>query len=103
MAECTRGQSRLTRCAATKSSMSTSPEARCARWRQIARFGTSLAAVILIVAAIMAVTLYSYRSNRTDALVLSQDLVGALDQRVQGEVENCLEPVGQAVRTPAGM
>ena len=78
-------------------------EARRARWRQIARFGIPLAAVILIVAAIIAVTLYSYRSNRTDALALSQDLIAALDQRVQGEVENYLEPVGQAVRTLAGM
>jgi hypothetical protein len=78
-------------------------EARCARWRQIARFGVPLGAVILIVAAIIAVTLYTYRSNRTDALAASQDLIAALDQRVQGEVENCLEPVGQAVRTLAGM
>ena len=78
-------------------------EARRARWRQIARFGIPLATVILIVAAIIAVTLYSYRSNRTDALALSQDLIAVLDQRVQGEVENYLEPVAQAVRTLAGM
>ena len=68
-------------------------EARRARWRRIARFGIPLAAVVLIVAAIIAVTLYSYRSNRTDALALSQDLIAVLDQRVQTEVESYLEPV----------
>jgi adenylate cyclase len=78
-------------------------EARRARWRRIARFGIPLAAVVLIVAAIIAVTLYSYRSNRTDALALSQNLIAVLDQRVQSEVESYLEPVGQAVRTLAGM
>jgi class 3 adenylate cyclase len=78
-------------------------EARRARWRRIARFGIPLAAVVLIVAAIIAVTLYSYRSNRTDALALSQDLIAVLNQRVQGQVGSYLEPVGQAVRTLAGM
>ena len=78
-------------------------EARRARWRRIARFGIPLAAVVLIVAAIIAVTLNSYRSNRTDALALSQNLIAVLDQRVQAEVESYLEPAAQAVRTLAGM
>jgi uncharacterized SAM-binding protein YcdF (DUF218 family) len=78
-------------------------DARRARWRRIARFGIPLAAVVLIVAAIIAVTLYSYRSNRTDALALSRNLIAVLDQRVQGQVGSYLEPVGQAVRTLAGM
>ena len=74
-----------------------------ARWRRLARFGVPLAGVILIVAAIIAVTLYSYRSNRNDALALSQNLIAVLDQRVQGEVESYLDPAARAVRTLAGM
>jgi adenylate cyclase len=78
-------------------------EVRRARWRRVARFGVPLAGVVLIVAAIIAVTLYSYRSNRDDALALSQNLVEALDERVQLEVESYLEPAARAVRTLAGM
>ena len=78
-------------------------EVRRARWRRLARFGVPLAGVVLIVAAIIAVTLYSYRSNRNDALALSQNLVEVLDQRVQAEVESYLDPAARAVRTLAGM
>jgi adenylate cyclase len=78
-------------------------EVRGARWRRLARFGVPLAGVFLIVAAIVAVTLYSYRTNRNDALALSHNLVAALDQRVQVEVESYLEPAARAVRTLAGM
>jgi adenylate cyclase len=78
-------------------------EVRRARWRRLARFGVPLAGVALVVAAIIAVTLYSYRSNRDDALALSQNLVAAIDQRVQTEVEGYLEPAARAVRTLAGM
>jgi adenylate cyclase len=78
-------------------------EVRGARWRRLARFGVPLAGVFLIVAAIIAVTLYSYRTNRNDALALSHNLVAALDQRVQVEVESYLEPAARAVRTLAGM
>ena len=78
-------------------------ETRRARWRRLARFGIPLAGVVLIVGAIIAITLYSYRSNRDDALALSQDLIAVLDQRVRAEVESYLEPAAQAVRTLAGM
>ena len=76
---------------------------RRARWRRLARFGVPLAGVALIVAAIIAVTLHSYRTNRDDALALSGNLVAALDQRVQTEVESYLNPAALAVRTLAGM
>ena len=76
---------------------------RRARWRRLARFGVPLAGVALIVAAIIAVTLHSYRTNRDDALALSENLVAALDQRVQTEVESYLAPAARAVRTLAGM
>jgi adenylate cyclase len=78
-------------------------ETRRARWRRLARFGIPLAGVVLIVGAIVAIAFYSYRSNRDDALKLSQDLIEVLDQRVRAEVESYLEPAAQAVRTLAGM
>jgi class 3 adenylate cyclase len=78
-------------------------EVRRARWRRLVRFGVPLAGVALIVAAIIAVTLHSYRTNRADALALSQNLVAALDQRVQTEVEGYLDPAARAVRTLARM
>ncbi|MGH6900374.1 MAG: cache domain-containing protein, partial [Geminicoccaceae bacterium] len=73
-----------------------------ARWRRLARFGVPLAGVVLIVAAIIAVSLYSYRSNRNDALALSENLVEVLDERVRAEVASYLEVAVHAVRTVAG-
>ena len=78
-------------------------EARQDFWRRLARFGIPLAAVLLIVAAILALTLYSYRTNRNDALELSENLIAVLDQQVQTEVESYLDPAARAVRTLAGM
>jgi adenylate cyclase len=72
-------------------------------WRRFVRFGVPLAGVVLIVGAIIAITFYSYRSNRSDALGLSQNLIAALDQRVAAEVAGYLEPAAQAVRTLAGL
>ena len=78
-------------------------EARRRFWRRFARFGVPLAGVVLIVGAIIAITFYSYRSNRNDALGLSQNLIAALDQRVATEVAGYLEPAAQAVQTLAGL
>ena len=78
-------------------------EARRRFWRRFVRFGVPLAGVVLIVGAIIAITFYSYRSNRNDALGLSQNLIAALDQRVAAEVAGYLEPAAQAVRTLAGL
>jgi adenylate cyclase len=78
-------------------------EVRRQRWRRLVRFGIPLAGVLLIVGAIIATALYSYRSNRSDALELSQSLIDVLDERVRAEVESYLGPAAQAVRTLAGM
>ena len=78
-------------------------EARREFWRRIVRFGIPLAGVVLIVAAIIGIAFYSYQSNRNDALSLSEDLIGALDQRVRTEVQAYLTPAAHAVGTLAGM
>src|ERR687892_2570399 len=78
-------------------------EARREFWRRIGRFGIPLAGVVLIVTAIIGIAFYSYQSNRTDALSLSQDLIETLDQRVRTEVQAYLAPAAHAVRTLARM
>jgi adenylate cyclase len=78
-------------------------EVRRARRRRAIRFGVPLAGVLLIVGAIIATAWYSYRSNRSDALELSQNLIDVLDERVRAEVESYLGPAAQAVHTMAGM
>jgi adenylate cyclase len=80
-----------------------SERARREFWRRIRRFGIPLVGVVLIVAAIIAIAFYSYSSNRSDALGLSQNLIETLDQRVQTEVEAYLTPAAHAVQTVAGM
>ena len=62
-----------------------------------------LAAVALIVAAIIAITLYSFTRNRADALGLAQDLMTVLDERVRTEVGAYLASPAGAVGTLAGM
>ena len=56
------------------------------------RLGLPIAAVLLIVASIVAITGYAYTSNRRDALALSRDVLLALDQRVMTQVQSYLTP-----------
>jgi hypothetical protein len=69
--------------------------------RRLLRLGVPLLGVLAIVAAIAAVTFYSFARNRDAALVLSQDLIRALDERVQTEVTAFLRPAAAAVETLA--
>jgi hypothetical protein len=41
--------------------------------------------VVVMLAALLAITAYSYYSNRRDALALSNDLLGAIERRIAGE------------------
>jgi adenylate cyclase len=78
-------------------------EARREFWRRVGRFGIPLVGVVLIVATIVGIAFYSYQSNRSDALSLSEDLIEALDQRVRTEVQAYLTPAAHAVGTLAGI
>lgn len=69
--------------------------------RRLVRLGVPLVGVLAIVAAIAAVTFYSFARNRDDALVLSQDLIRSLDERVQTEVTAFLRTAADAVETLA--
>jgi hypothetical protein len=58
--------------------------------RRLYRFGLPIAAVLLIAAAIVAVSWYGYERNRSDVLALTGDLMEALEQRASLEVERFL-------------
>ena len=61
------------------------------------RIGFPIAGVILLIAAILGIALYSERANRRDALALSQELLTALDDRIAHAVASYLDPAARAV------
>jgi adenylate cyclase len=54
--------------------------------------------VIVILAALFSITAYSYYSNRRDALTLSDDLLRAIERRIDKELETFLNPIEDTVR-----
>jgi adenylate cyclase len=67
------------------------------RRRALLRIGFPIAGVVLLIAAILAIALYSERANRRDALALSQDLLSTLDDRIALAVSSYLDPATRAV------
>jgi len=67
------------------------------RRRALLRIGFPIASVVLLIAAIVAIALYSERANRRDALALSQDLLSTLDDRIALAVSAYLDPATRAV------
>jgi adenylate cyclase len=78
-------------------------EARRERWRRIGRVGLPLLLVGLIIASLLGIALHSYRTNRDDALELSQELIEHLDQRIQNEVSAYLWTASNATEVMAGV
>jgi len=70
------------------------------RRRALLRIGLPIAGVVLMIAAVLSIALYSERANRSGVLGLSADLLSALDSRVASEVSAYLDP---ATRTVAVM
>ena len=67
------------------------------RRRALLRIGFPVAGVVLLIAAILAIALYSERANRRDALALSQDLLSTLDDRIALAVSSYLGPATRFV------
>lgn len=61
-------------------------------WRSVVRIGVPVGAVLLIVVAIIAIAVFGYVSNRRDALVLSHDVLTALDKRIGQQLNSYLTP-----------
>ena len=73
------------------------------RVRAVLRIGVPLAGVIVIIAAIFSIVLYSESANRSGVLVLSDDLLTNLQERIGQEVIAYLSPAGRAARLARSM
>ncbi|MGD8714039.1 MAG: adenylate/guanylate cyclase domain-containing protein [Desulfobacterales bacterium] len=71
--------------------------------RRMLRVIAPIGFVIVILAAMLSITAYSYYSNRRDALTLSNDLLGAIERRIAKELESFVIPVEDAVRLTAAV
>jgi adenylate cyclase len=72
------------------------------RLRRLIRLGVPILGVLLIAGSLAGTAYYSYTVNRRDALVLSQDLIEALDRRVRTQVTAWLEPAADTAEVFAG-
>ena len=57
--------------------------------------------VVVMLAALLAITAYSYYSNRRDALALSDDLLGAIERRIVGELNAFVTPIEDTIQLVA--
>jgi adenylate cyclase len=78
-------------------------EVRRGRRRAWLRGGISGAGVLLMIAAILAIAVYTDRANRQGVLALSDDLLATLDSRIAVEVSAYLGPATRATRIVRGM
>lgn len=74
------------------------------RRRQVwSRIGIPVGGVALVIMAILAIALYSQRANRAGVLLLSDDLLTALQGRIALEVTAYLDPATRAARLARDM
>jgi adenylate cyclase len=73
------------------------------RFRAMLRIGVPLAGVIVVIAAVVSIVLYSERANRTGVLLLSDDLLTNLQERIGQEVIAYLTPASRAARLARSM
>jgi len=69
--------------------------------RRILRVLLPIGFAIVILAALLSITAYSYYSNRRDALALSDDLLHAIERRIAKELEAFLGPIDDTVQLTA--
>ncbi|MBW2411279.1 MAG: GAF domain-containing protein, partial [Deltaproteobacteria bacterium] len=65
--------------------------------RRLLRILGPIGFVLVVLAALLCITAYSYYSNRRDALTLSEDVLGAIERRIARELEIFLIPVEDTV------
>ena len=68
------------------------------RRRQWQRVAVPIGCVVLMAAAILAIAFYSDSANRRGVLVLSDDMLDALESRIALAVSDYLDPAARAVR-----
>jgi adenylate cyclase len=69
-------------------------------WRRVV---IPIGGVVLVIAAILAIALYSERANRSGVLRLSDDLLTGLERRISQEVTAYLDPATRAARLARDM
>jgi len=69
--------------------------------RRILRVLLPIGFAIVILAALLSIAAYSYYSNRRDALMLSDDLLRAIERRIAKELETFLDPIEDTVQLTA--
>jgi GAF domain-containing protein/class 3 adenylate cyclase len=57
--------------------------------------------VVIMLAALLAITAYAYYSNRRDALALSNEVLGAIERRIAGELEAFIKPIEDTLQLTA--
>ena len=70
-------------------------------WGHFFRVAGPIGFVFVMLAALLAITAYSYYSNRRDALALSDDVLGAIERRIAGELNAFIMPIEDTVRLTA--
>jgi adenylate cyclase len=69
--------------------------------RRIMRLLLPIGFAVVILAALLSITAYSYYSNHRDALALSDDLLHAIERRIAKELEAFLGPIEDTVQLTA--
>jgi GAF domain-containing protein/class 3 adenylate cyclase len=57
--------------------------------------------VVIMLGALLAIIAFSYYSNRREALALSDEVLGAIERRIAGELEAFVTPIEDTVRLTA--
>ena len=70
---------------------------RKSRWGHFFRVAGPIGFVVVMLAALLAITAFSYYSNRRDALALSDEVLGAIERRIAGELEAFVTPIEDTV------
>jgi hypothetical protein len=70
-------------------------------WGHFFRVAGPIGFVFVMLAALLAITAFSYYSNRRDALALSDDVLGAIERRIGGELNAFIMPLEDTVRLTA--
>ena len=71
--------------------------------RRLRRIAIPVACVIVMLGAILTIAALSYHHNRRDALALSDDLLSALNRRIEIQVQGYLAPASKLASIAAGL
>lgn len=71
--------------------------------RRILRVVLPVGCVLVVIATILGIALFSYTHNREDALALSADLLKTVDRRIATEVSDFLSPASQMIQLAANI